>query len=252
MGGEPSLALTILAFPSSTLPYEMLEPLLKGAVDKIQEGGACVGGGHSIDDDHLKLGFAVTGFVDKDRAWTNSGAKPGDVLILTKALGTGTLISSHKNGDTENAWMRGAVESMMKLNRIPELIEDIPVAAATDVTGFSLAGHGVQMASASNVSLRIDQQKLPALEGAIECLARGVLNKAHKTNLNYTEGRVHYAGDDEARKWLTLDPQTSGGLLLSIPDEHADRALTLIQEKFPTARRVGVVIERAEFQIFFE
>ncbi|MCB0384711.1 MAG: selenide, water dikinase SelD [Bdellovibrionales bacterium] len=242
MGGSPALALTILAFPTAHLPIELVKPLMAGAVEKIEEAGAALGGGHSIDDETLKLGFSVTGFVDKDRAWTNAGAKPGDVLILTKALGTGTLISANKEGKADPAWVKTATESMSLLNKVPELLSDYDVHAATDITGFGLAGHGMEMALASGYRLDIRTSQLPVLPGALEMLKQGILNKAHKTNLDYTKDKIEFSSQIPANyRWLCLDAQTSGGLLLAVSPEDQEGVLRQLKSRFPMSCVVGRV-----------
>ena len=242
MGGEPKVALSILAFPTQTLPLELLEPLLGGAVDKVHEAGACLAGGHTIDDDTLKFGLSVSGFVRNDRAWTNKGARPGDVLILTKALGTGTLTSALKRRELANEYLAPLLESMKQLNRAPELLEGIQVNAATDVTGFGLAGHSLQMARAAGVYFHFSAAALPLLPGARECLELGVLNRAHKTNYDYVRGETSFEGISDVFKNLVVDPQTSGGLLLSIPAADADRALERLVARFPRVAVVGKVM----------
>lgn len=245
MGGQPATALTILAFPTRTLPLELLEPLMDGALEKIAESGACLAGGHSIDDDTLKLGFSVSGFVARDRAWTNAGARPGDSLILTKGLGTGTITTALKAREARDGWVQAAVSSMRTLNRAVDLLQDVPVRAATDITGFGLAGHALQMAQASGAFFEIVCAALPALDGALESLRDGNLNRAHRTNEDYARGKSGYGEKLEpALRWLTLDPQTSGGLLLSVPARDASRALASLRTRFPLATEIGRVLER--------
>ncbi len=242
MGGEPKLALTILAFPAQTLPLTLLRPLMEGAIDKIREAGACLAGGHSIDDDTLKLGFSVTGFVTRGRAWTNAGARPGDALILTKGLGTGTITTTLKLREARDEWVAAAIASMKRLNRAPELLREIDVHAATDVTGFGLAGHALQLAQASGVSLTIETRRLPRILGADECLRGEMLNRAHRTNEEYvTDHAVYAASVTREDRWLTFDPQTSGGLLLSLPEEQCERALAALRNRFPESARIGRV-----------
>ncbi|HTL12546.1 MAG TPA: selenide, water dikinase SelD [Bdellovibrionota bacterium] len=250
MGGEPKTAMTILAFPGAHLPMDLIGLLMKGALSKIHESGACLAGGHTIDDETLKLGFSVSGFVRKDRAWTNAGAKAGDALILTKPLGTGTITSALKKREAKDEWVRGAVQSMTQLNRAVDLLSEFDVHAATDVTGFGLAGHALQMAQASHVSFQIRASALPALPGAMECLKNKVLNKAHRTNLAYAEGKVDYkSGVSEERRWLTLDPQTSGGLLLAVPLNQAQPALAALRKRFASAMVIGDVSSAGQYPL---
>jgi len=242
MGATPKTALTILAFPTATLPEEILSELMRGAVDVIHEAGAVLAGGHTIDDDTLKLGFSVTGFVDEKKLWKNDGARAGDVLILTKGLGTGTISTAIKEGACEAAWEHAVIQSMRTLNRVPELVQEFTIHAATDITGFGLAGHALQMARASGVSLEINVCTLPVLQGARECLQNEMTNRAHKTNLDYVKDEVSY-GDNvsDIDRLLTVDAQTSGGLLLSVPANSAAGVLANIQRKFPASAFIGRV-----------
>lgn len=242
MGGEPRIALTILAFPATTLPLELIEPLMEGATAKIAESGACLAGGHSITDESLKLGFSVTGFVPKMRAWVNAGSKPGDRLILTKGLGTGTITTALKNREAPSAAVEAAIASMKMLNRARDLIEGIDVHAATDITGFGLAGHAMQVAQASKVRIRFQTSRLPILTGALDCLKDGNINRAHKTNLEYVSGQVEWHQTSDLMRWLALDPQTSGGLLLSVPQAQAETALASLKKRFAASDIIGEVL----------
>ena len=249
MGGSPKTAMTILAFPSSTLPLELLKPLMQGAIDKIHEAGACLVGGHSIDDDTLKLGFSVTGFVDKSKVWTNAGLKAGDVLILTKPLGTGTITSGLKSKKASAASIDDALNSMMTLNRVPELLTAFDIKAGTDITGFGLAGHLVQMARASSVTVEVNTAALPFLEGALDLLRAEVLNRAHRTNLRYVEKEVDFGAVTQDLKWLTLDPQTSGGIVFAICEKDQAQALAAVKNKFPRSAVIGRVLKESEYRL---
>jgi selenide,water dikinase len=252
MGGVPKTALTILAFPTATLSLDILRDLMRGAIDKIQESGAVLAGGHSIDDDTLKLGFSVTGFVERDRAWTNAGARPGDILILTKGLGTGTITSALKTQKAPELAIRAAIDSMLCLNRVPELLPKFSIHAATDITGFGLAGHLLQMMRASGASAEIDVHALPAIEGAIALLKEQVLNKAHRTNSRYVGDFVHYDQVPDELRWLTVDPQTSGGLLLSVDEKDAKEIVQSLRSRFPKVSAIGrVKAESGERRIEF-
>ena len=243
MGGEPKIALTIMGFPAGKLPLALIEPLMAGALAKITEAGACLAGGHTIDDDALKLGFSVTGFVRKDRAWTNAGAQVGDALILTKALGTGTVTSALKQRKSKDEWINAAVQSMTTLNKAADLLEGLTVHGATDITGFGLAGHSRQMAEASRVAFVFSAQNLPTLPGAMSLLEEGVLNRAHRTNAEYVRESVKYMDLTEAQRWLTVDPQTSGGLLLAVPRSDAAKAIAKLKTRFPMTTEIGYVVE---------
>lgn len=241
MGGAPKTAMTILAFPSQKLDLNLLEPLMAGAVEKITEAGACLAGGHSIDDDTLKLGFSVSGFVPKEKAWKNSGAQAGDVLILTKALGTGTITSAIKNKKSKMEWEEAAIQSMCQLNRVPDLVSDFSVHAATDITGFGLLGHALQMAQASGHSIEFQSEALPVIVGARSCLEEKILNRAHRTNWEYVENQVQIDCKEEWKKWLAVDPQTSGGLLLSVSAADASEILKRVRSRFSHAAVIGSV-----------
>jgi selenide,water dikinase len=242
MGGTPKTAMTILAFPASHLPMDLINPLMRGAIDKIHEAGAVLAGGHSIDDETLKLGFSVSGFVPTSRIWANAALKKGDVLILTKPLGTGTITSALKSRKVSPSSLSDAITSMKTLNQVPDLLRDFDIRAATDITGFGLAGHLTQMARASRVSARIDAGKVPSLEGALGLLSDGVLNRAHRTNLRYVEQEVDFGQISEALRWLLLDPQTSGGILFAVAPEKASDALKAVSGKFHRAAIIGEVV----------
>ena len=243
MGGRPITALTILAFPLGTLPDEVLGTMMAAADATIREAGALLVGGHSIEDDTLKLGFSVTGLAHPERVWRNDGARPGDVLVLTKALGTGTLAGARKNDEIDEDAMRPAIASMRQLNRLdlPDALHDA-VSAATDVTGFGLAGHALHVAQGSGVTIMLDTATVPRLPGAAETLGRGIVTKAHGSNTRYVS--AHVAGRDAVSEvdWLTLvDPQTSGGLLLAVDPDRVDAVLAHARTRFTAATIIGAV-----------
>ncbi|MSP18692.1 MAG: selenide, water dikinase SelD [Bdellovibrionales bacterium] len=253
MGGKPSTAMTILAFPASQLPMTLIRPLMEGAISILSKAGVALAGGHTIDDETLKLGFSVSGFVDKNKAWTNAQAKPGDALILTKALGTGTITAALKKGEAKEEWVKGAIKSMTTLNDVIDALSQIEVHSATDITGFGLAGHATQMASASDCVFRINPEALPILKGANECLKLGFLTRAHATNESYTAAKVKWelssSNDSLWPDWkrkIILDPQTSGGLLIAVPAKQIDKAISAIQKAgFESAIHIGYVESKA-------
>jgi len=244
MGGTPKIALTILAFPSTTLDFKTLKPLMQGALDKIHEAGASLAGGHSIDDDTLKLGFSVTGFVDSEKAWTNTGAQIGDRLFLTKPLGTGAIVSALKLDRGSKEGEEAAIKSMKRLNDLSSISNHLTVNAATDITGFGLCGHALNIAKGSDVTIRIDMDKVPDLPTVRKLLADGIRNKAHASNRSHVleQGVKFECSKEEPNYWLALDPQTSGGLLLSIPASESEKSLELLRELFPETAEVGEVI----------
>lgn len=251
MGGTPITALSILAFPSEHLSLDVLGSLMRGAVRTIEESGAVLAGGHTIDDETLKLGFSVSGLVNKKKAWTNAGARPGDALILTKGLGTGTITTALKIRESAEASVAAAIASMKQLNRVPELIAGSTVHAATDITGFGLAGHSMQVALASGVSFEIWTDALPEIEGARAHIEAEMLNRAHRSNEKYVADQVRYQSVSETNRFLTLDPQTSGGLLLSVPKSEADEILKRIRPQFGKATIIGSVKERQANPVTF-
>lgn len=255
MGGTPQTALGILAFPLATLDPDVATQVLQGAVEVLSEAGAALVGGHSIDDDTLKFGLSVTGLVHPDRVWSNQGSKPQDVLILTKAVGTGTLMAGLKNQAYSEADLSEALISMGTLNQVLDLIdskEALGIHAATDITGFGLAGHAMQMARASQVTFELNFSKIPIFEKALSSLAEGFLTKAHRTNKEYTEASSQVSGDlTEIQKKILYDPQTSGGLLLSVDPNLADGLVKKLKGRFPKVAIIGSVKskESAAFRV---
>jgi selenide,water dikinase len=253
MGGRPLTAMGILAFPLSSMAPEVIVEVMQGASDKVGEAKANFVGGHSIDDDTLKFGLSVTGVVHPEKIWTNAGAKPGDVLILTKALGTGALTAGLKRRELTEQDISEAIKSMATINNAIDFLtasQIDAVHAATDITGFGLSGHSVQMAAASQVCLDFEFARLPKLSGALEAITRGFLTKAHRTNREYTEDRISVALE-ASQEQLLHDPQTSGGLLMSVAPESAGEILTGLRGGFPRAEIVGHVNPTGERLVRF-
>lgn len=254
MGGRPATAMGILAFPLAMLPGEVIVDVLQGASDKIAEAGANFVGGHSIDDDTLKFGLSVTGFVNPQQVWTNAGAQPGDLLILTKALGTGTLTAGLKRQQLREEDIVEALDSMTTINNAIDFIPpdwQTAIHAATDITGFGFSGHAMQLANASNVTLQIETKQLPRFGKALHCLESGFLTKAHRTNAEYTTPHIDDTRLDALHKLLIHDPQTSGGLLLSIAPEAGQPLLQALHSRFPMTAIVGTVQPRQEKAVQF-
>jgi len=188
--------------------------ILSGACEMIAQAGANLVGGHSIDDDTLKFGLSVMGFVSPQRIWTNAGAQIGDRLILTKALGTGTLTAALKRGAVTEADIEDAIFSMCQLNRVVQVLPlelQLSIHAATDITGFGLSGHSMQMAIASQLSFELKTPQLPRFEKTLDCLEKEFLTKAHRTNREYTSRKIQTHGLISLEELLIHDPQTSGG-----------------------------------------
>lgn len=246
MGGKPLLALNLNMFPAEKIPLEVLRDILLGGQEKINEAGALTMGGHTIDDWPPKYGLAVVGTVEPERLVTNSGAKVGQVLILTKPLGTGVIVAGQRLGMVSDEVYRGAREQMKLLNKTgAEVMRRYGVTGATDVTGFGLLGHAAGMAQASGVTFRLSAAALPALAGARELIAEGCIPGAAFRNLEHLEGRVEFAcGTDE--RMLALDAQTSGGLLMAVDADKAEAALTELRNSglHPQAAVIGEVVPR--------
>ena len=254
MGGKPATAMGILAFPLAAMAEHVIVDVLQGASDKIAEAGANFVGGHSIDDDTLKFGLSVTGFVNPQQVWTNAGAKPGDHLILTKALGTGTMTAAVKRQQLREEDIMEALHSMAAINNaIDCMTPDLQTAvhAATDITGFGFSGHAMQLANASQVTLHIETGELPRFGKTFHCLEQGYLTKAHRTNAEYTTPYIEVSSLDELHKLLIHDPQTSGGLLLSVAPGASRAMLQALHTRFKSAAIVGTVHPRQNQAVMF-
>jgi len=255
MGGRPKTAMGILAFPIATMSEQVIVDVMQGASDKIAEADANFVGGHSIDDDTLKFGLSLTGFVHPQKVWSNAGARAGDHLILTKPLGTGTMTASLKRQESTESDIAEALHSMAMVNNAvdyltPQMTGHIH--AATDITGFGLSGHAMQMAQASRVSLRVKTERLPRFAKALHFLEKGFLTKAHRTNAQYTESQIDAEKLDSLHKLLIHDPQTSGGLLLSVSAEMSSLIVQALRAKFKSAEIVGEVLPPQDKAVIFE
>lgn len=240
MGGTPLTALALAAFPASGLPLSVLSDILRGGEDVVRAAGAIVVGGHTVTDDEVKYGLAVTGTVHPGRVLSNAGAVPGDVLILTKPLGTGLLATKLKAGTLPESEAKALVASMVRLNdAASQAAVRCGARAATDVTGFGLLGHASHVARASAVTLRLHHQRLPTLPGALQAANEGVTMGGAGRNARYVASLVHWEGDIPATaRTLAVDPQTSGGLLVAVPPASADEYLALVHD----AVRIGEVL----------
>ena len=244
MGGRPISALSIVGFPNKADLLDILEKILQGGLAKMQEAGCAVIGGHSIGDDEMKFGYAVTGVVNPHRVWANAGAHAGDRLVLTKRLGTGIIGTAIKQGAASEAAVKAAIESMATLNRAgAEVALAFPVHGATDITGFGLLGHAREMGVASKVSLVIDHAKIEFLPEAAEYSRRGFLPGGLKRNIEFITGCVEFADEiPEETRSLLFDPQTSGGLLLSVEASSEAPLVAALRERGVTAQEVGEVL----------
>jgi selenide, water dikinase len=293
MGGRPLTALAMVCFPEKG-DVEILERILAGGLSKMVEAGCTIVGGHSIRDDETKFGYSVTGLINPKRVLTNGGAKPGDALVLTKAIGTGVISTAIKKDKAQQSWIDAAVRSMTTLNKaaadvlgfggvttnhvgtdalvrpagqspvgnfqriaageelrssgrpgaaVPTQVADTwKVHSLTDITGFGLIGHVREMALASNVAVRLHADRVPLLEGAVECVHAGYIPGGLKANRDFAECIVEYEGAiADERKTLLFDPQTAGGLLIALPSQEADRLVSELGAVGLPAARIGEV-----------
>jgi len=245
MGGEPKTAMNIVCFPQSGLEKEILAEILRGGGDTATEAGVAVVGGHSVADDEIKYGMAVTGVIDPRKIIRNVGAQEGDVIVLTKPLGTGILTTALKKGHLSEEEYGAAVVSMSTLNaKAAAVMRKYNVHACTDVTGFSLMGHSCEMAMGSNLTLRLQATALPVLPGALRLSLEGYITGGCKRNRNYLADKVQVAtAVPQDLNEVAFDPQTSGGLLIAVPAREAS-ALTreLLDEGALAAAVIGEIV----------
>jgi selenide,water dikinase len=246
MGGQPLTAMNIVAFPTKDLPLDVLTGILAGGQEKVHEAGAFIVGGHTVIDTELKYGLAVTGRAHPDFLLTNAGAKVGDKLVLTKPIGNGILATAAKRGKLASESQRTMLERMKELNgKASRAALAIGSRCATDITGFGLLGHASHIARASNVTLTIDLGAIPVLAGAREAATSGVVTDGGKRNGDYLRELVRWNAGDDVDRALLYDPQTSGGLLVSVSQARAGDYLSRIDG----AVVVGEVINRGDVAI---
>lgn len=247
MGGEPWAAMNIVCFPAKKLPMDLLTEILRGGGDAVEEAGAVPSGGHSVEDDEIKYGLAVSGFVDPDRFASNRGVEPGDELILTKPIGTGVLATAVKGE------MPGfeAIEEMLftvcgRLNKAGgAVIRELGLTGATDITGFGLGGHLLELAGASGVRVELRMDDVPLLEGALDLASMGMLPAGSICNRNHYLPHVEVAdGLDPIRLDMMFDAQTSGGLVLAVKPDQLDQALTMLADAGDPSAHVGTAFAR--------
>lgn len=241
MGGEPKLCLNIMAVPAD-MPGDVVHQLLRGGYDKVYEAGALITGGHSILDDEPKYGLAVTGFVHPDRVLTNSGARPGDVLLFTKPLGIGVLTTAAKADMVTKDGMALALKLMTTLNKAArDAMVKYRIHACTDVTGFGMLGHMLEMAQGSDVEAELYVDKVAMIPEALELARMGILPEGMYRNRTFAEDSVDAGNTELARQDLLYDPQTAGGLLMAVDPADADALFDELQHCVPSAQRIGTV-----------
>src|SRR5579863_8171829 len=244
MGGQPRTSLALVCFPEKA-DLAILERILAGGLSKMIEAGCSVIGGHSVRDEEMKFGYSVTGVIDPARVLINGGAKAGDRLLFTKALGTGVISTAIKKKAAKQPWIDAAITSMTTLNKkaAEVIMGRFAVHAMTDVTGFGLIGHAREIALASSVSLRFHASRIPLLEGALECVRAGHIPGGLKANREFAECVVAYEGGiSEEAKTILFDPQTAGGLLISVASEDATELLQALNAAGVPAVEIGEVL----------
>lgn len=249
MGGRPLTCLNLLAFPADKLPDDILHGIIAGAAEKILEAGAVLAGGHSIEDEEPKFGLSVTGLVHPDKIWRNNTAQVGDALILTKPLGSGVLLNANLKGWVSAVAMDECYRQLATLNRVAaEVFQGFSVHAATDITGFGLAGHALEMAQGAKQTFELQTDRLPWLEEAANMYERGMSTGVNKANRLLVQGDTEFPAHWEGRlQELLIDPQTSGGLLVALPANEAEAALNALQDAgVRDATLVGEVVPRQQ------
>ena len=249
MGAQPTTALNIVGFPDDKLEMSILSHILRGGAERVQQAGAVIAGGHTVRDVEIKYGMSVTGTVHPDQLMTNRNAQPGDAVVLTKPLGTGFVTTAYKAGHCPEDVIVTAIASMIQLNKIGR---DAAISnganAATDITGFGLAGHAGEMAQASEVSIVIELNKLPILPGAIDLAKKGNKTRASATNRSFAEPTTHIEVNADAMSLeIAFDAQTSGGLLISVAAGRASELVEKCRAAGATATTVvGEVVEKQD------
>jgi len=247
-GAKPLLALNLICFPEKDLPVEILKDILRGGADKVKEAGALLVGGHSVDDKEPKYGLAVVGIVHPDKVITNSQAKAGEILYLSKPIGTGILATAYKGGliTPQSEAYKNMVEVMTELNdKVLELMQEFGVKSATDITGFGLLGHALEMAIASKKVLRIYYHQIPIIKEALEFVKMGIIPEGDYKNLNYCKKFVKISPElTEEEIIMACDSQTSGGILFSVsPEKAQELEVKAIEKGLFFLKAVGEVLE---------
>jgi selenide,water dikinase len=246
MGGRPVTAMAITCFPKKGVDFSILTEIMRGGLSVLTENRVALVGGHSVDNEQIMFGYSVTGVIDPNKVATNAGARTGDVIILTKPIGTGVISTGIKWDKAPPEVVAESIATMLTPGKYAaEAIARFDVKAATDVTGFALLGHAWEMACASNVTIEIDSARLPLINGALELAAAGLLTSGDKTNREYVGADVEFASTvDSNLMKLFYDPQTAGGLLLSITADKAEGLLTELRSNYPRAEIIARVSER--------
>lgn len=253
MGGDPRLAMNIICFPNC-LPPDTMAEILKGGYDKVAEANAILIGGHTIEDDEPKYGLSVSGFIKPENVMTNCNAKVGDLLILTKPLGIGIINTAIKAQLVDNETYEVAVKNMTTLNKIAkDAMMEVGANSCTDITGFGLLGHTLEMAEGSNVSIKLYSNKIPVIPKAIEYAQMGLIPAGSYSNMNFIGDKVVINNNvSQEMKDILFDPQTSGGLLISVEASKAERLIRALKDSPTEYSIIGEVIEKQNKQIYVE
>ena len=254
MAGTPVTAMAITCFPKKGLDPAILGEIMRGGLETLNRYGVTLIGGHSVDSEQIMFGYSVTGVIHPDKVATNSGARRGDVIILTKPIGTGVISTGIKWAKAPAEVAAASVKTMLTPGQhAAEAMREFDVRAATDITGFALVGHAWEMARASQVTIRIDSKKVPLLAGALELAAKGMLTSGDKTNREYVGDAVQIS-DSVAKEMrhLLFDPQTAGGMLIAIAPDRSEALLGRLQEHYADARIIGSVLEQIPGTIIVE
>ncbi len=244
MGGRPVTCLNLVCFPTGKLDESILHRVIQGAISKITEAGAVLAGGHSTEDSEPKFGLSVTGLVHPEKYWANKGARPGDLLLLTKPIGSGLLFNANLKGAVSATAMEACINHLVQLNKTAaEIFSQYEISAATDITGFGLAGHSYEMARASKVTINIDHTKVPVFDEAEAMFRRGFTTGSSASNLDMIKETCDLSKLEASRRELMVDPQTSGGLLVSVPEDEANNIIQkLLDAGLEEAAIIGEVL----------
>jgi selenide,water dikinase len=254
MGGTPVTAMAITCFPKKGLDFAILGEIMRGGLSVLTENKVALVGGHSVDNTQIMFGYSVTGVIDPNKIATNAGARPRDVIVLTKPIGTGVISTGIKLAKAPAAVVSESIATMLTPGKFAaEAIAKFDVKGATDVTGFSLLGHAWEVARASNVTIEIDSARVPLISGALELARAGLMTGADKTNREYVGEDISIAaGTDVNLVKLLFDPQTAGGLLLAIAEDKADDLLAELRRNYPRAEIIGRVMAHGTRAIVVE
>jgi selenide,water dikinase len=255
MGGKPLTALSIIGFPIETMSHRIMNQILRGGVDKMEEAGVSIVGGHSIKDNEVKFGFAVTGTIHPEKIITNDKAQSEDILVLTKPLGTGVIGFASQIGKASAEALNTISQSMAELNKIPaEIMVDMGVKTATDVTGFGLLGHLSEIAAQSKVTVEIFVNQVPFFDGVFDYIRQGMISGAIERNKEFASQYVTTSsGVSEEREIVLYDPQTSGGLLIAINPNDAEELISRLKKKgIDHSSIIGKVVSKSDGQIILK